>query len=770
MIHLENSFSTPKVSIIVPVYNVENYLGKCLDSLVNQTLHEIEIILVNDGSTDSSKIICDEYAGKDSRIIVIHKKNNEGLLLARKTGVLLARGKYTCFVDSDDYLSSPESIQTVFDLIEKEKVDILQFSVNIFGDIPFQTEDNLRNWLKVFPYPISGSHKIIKTCLDNKYSWNLWNKIYRTEVCKQAYAQVKDVHIVIAEDLYGYFLISYYAKSFLGISTAPLYQYRYGNGSTTTQKITLPHFNNYAKAIEIVRYLHEFLDQENELQAYRKILDYLKNHLLESAIYRLMQLPESDFSDGYKLLLNCDSPLDIINVLYRNFSYREKILAEKTAHLNFSQAGNRKIKTVGIFYHRLYQGGVEKVISLQIPLFLKMGYSIVLFTDEINPDKEYPIDDSVQRVILPRIYPDDRASVLSHALSQYHVDMLLYHAASSENLLFDLLLIKSLGVSVVLTRHELTSQDMQDQSKRVGLFHQIYSLADILVVLSRMEEAYYRLMGCNAVYIPNPVEFPDPGIRSDLPKNNTILWIGRLDRRQKNYRDALRIMQRVAARHPNAKMLIVGGECTKGSVKEIQDFIHEFRLEDRIEWHDYTLDVAGYYQKAGIHLVTSSYESFPMVMIESKSFGVPLVTYSMPYLELLRDKKGYIEVPQNDIDSAADAICKLLNDENTYSSLARQAAQSLAPFKSFNQESAWEKIIDTVENRGKITLTPQHSTETENMLRLFFQTMYFHYEKGIEKKQNTSSLKILKYRILSKILVGKKKEHYRQKYLKIKTA
>ena len=93
------------VSIIVPIYNRANFLDKCLDSIIGQTYNNIEIILVDDGSTDGSGKICDVYAQKDKRVIVVHKKN-EGVTKARIEGVNTARGEFVCFVDSDDYLIS----------------------------------------------------------------------------------------------------------------------------------------------------------------------------------------------------------------------------------------------------------------------------------------------------------------------------------------------------------------------------------------------------------------------------------------------------------------------------------------------------------------------------------------------------------------------------------------------------------------------------------------------------------------------------------------
>ena len=92
-----------EVSVIIPVYNVENYVKKCIDSVINQTYTNIEIILVDDGSTDSCGSICKEYSLRDNRILVIHKKNG-GLSEARNVGLSYAKGNYILFVDGDDYI------------------------------------------------------------------------------------------------------------------------------------------------------------------------------------------------------------------------------------------------------------------------------------------------------------------------------------------------------------------------------------------------------------------------------------------------------------------------------------------------------------------------------------------------------------------------------------------------------------------------------------------------------------------------------------------
>ena len=120
----------PKISIIVPVFNVEQYLSKCLDSLINQTLHEIEIICVDDCSTDGSLKILQNYAKRDSRVCVFHLKQNFGTSYARKVGVSSARGSYIMFCDADDAFVS-EACEHVCKEMERDPVDILQFETDI---------------------------------------------------------------------------------------------------------------------------------------------------------------------------------------------------------------------------------------------------------------------------------------------------------------------------------------------------------------------------------------------------------------------------------------------------------------------------------------------------------------------------------------------------------------------------------------------------------------------------------------------------------------
>ena len=153
----------PKLSIGVPVYNVERYLRKCVDSLLNQDLasSEYEIILVDDGATDSCPAICDEYAAKYDNIRVVHQKN-AGLSAARNAGIKAAKGEYVCFVDSDDYWEE-NVLGGLMAQVERDKLDVLRFDYQNVRLVESR-ESRVKSEYEAFR-PYKRDHK-----LDNDYS------------------------------------------------------------------------------------------------------------------------------------------------------------------------------------------------------------------------------------------------------------------------------------------------------------------------------------------------------------------------------------------------------------------------------------------------------------------------------------------------------------------------------------------------------------------------------------------------------------------------
>ena len=166
-----------KVSVIVPIYNVEQYINRALDSLVNQTLKEIEVILVDDGSTDSSGKIADDYSQKHSNFSVIHKKNS-GASEARNQGIKVATAPYIGFIDPDDYIE-PDMFEKLFCLANKNDTDLV-----ICGYYEEYSEDNKLERRVNSSIDNISVDVLIEQFIKGEFGAYLWNKLFKADIIK----------------------------------------------------------------------------------------------------------------------------------------------------------------------------------------------------------------------------------------------------------------------------------------------------------------------------------------------------------------------------------------------------------------------------------------------------------------------------------------------------------------------------------------------------------------------------------------------------------
>lgn len=225
-----------KLSLIVPIYNAEKYLKICLNSIVNQTYQDYEIILVDDGSTDNSGSICDQFASQDNRFRVIHKKN-EGLIGARKTGIMTAKGDYIAFVDADDWID-PDFLESGMSHMEREAADIV-----ITGCIKEKGKHSELLINKILPgiYDNLGlTHEVCSRMLhfEGFYEFGIlpyiWNKFYKKSLLELCYKDI-DLKIYDGEDVavvYPYLLRTQKAV----ITQDAKYHYRIHDESMTAYK------------------------------------------------------------------------------------------------------------------------------------------------------------------------------------------------------------------------------------------------------------------------------------------------------------------------------------------------------------------------------------------------------------------------------------------------------------------------------------------------------------------------------------------------------
>lgn len=208
------------VSVVIPVYNVEEYLIECLESVVNQTYRDLEIILIDDGSTDGSSKICDSYALKDSRVSVIHQVNS-GLSAARNRGIDQASSEYITFIDSDDVIAL-NFVETLMNQIKSENADIAECDFSdFFSELPSVDSDEI--------FSVKTGMQALHDLYDvSARNVTAWGKIYKTDLFSNVRYPVGKTH----EDVFTTYKLFYFAKKIVQLKSR-LYFYRKRSGSIT---------------------------------------------------------------------------------------------------------------------------------------------------------------------------------------------------------------------------------------------------------------------------------------------------------------------------------------------------------------------------------------------------------------------------------------------------------------------------------------------------------------------------------------------------------
>ena len=239
-------------SIIIPVYNTEKYLSRCLDSVVNQTFRDIEIIIVNDASQGNCKEIVEEYLKKDNRIKYIEHSENKSLLQARRTGNINSTGKYIMYVDSDDEIEI-NACEEIYKIVSKEDFDIISFGTKVISN----DKTKFIGWaLSTNRFNINSKF-LLAEVINQRISHNMWNKVFHRRIIEKLIEYISDIQIMNAEDMLQCLIAFYFAKSYKVIQK-PLYIYYadIGVSNKNTNEIDLSKYDYLCKSTKIA--LDEF--------------------------------------------------------------------------------------------------------------------------------------------------------------------------------------------------------------------------------------------------------------------------------------------------------------------------------------------------------------------------------------------------------------------------------------------------------------------------------------------------------------------------------
>lgn len=650
------------ISVIIPVFNAGKYLEESLDSVLAQTLEGIEIICVDDGSVDDSPAILARYAALHGNIRVFNQPN-KGAGLARNLALDNARGKYVAFLDSDDLYPDPGALKFLYDLAESSGCQAAGGYERLFvdGGNSGRSERYTNNWLDRNRYPRFGTIDF---------------KEYQSPLGYQRYIfsrELLDANGIRFKDLYPYEDPPFCARALhcagkICVSDRTVYKYR----------------------------------RENQARDWMGKGGILARHFLEGRLLTLRFAHENDYAKMFALVA-----VNLHSVLPPEAYELQDVKPIYDEINRFVESLG--LKTVAFVFGDLSQGGIQRVMSHLVPQFVMNWYRVVLLTTNGREKDVYSVDVPVERVVLGADQvPETRSCRLRAALAGCHVDFAIFQEYYISWLRSDMATAKSCGVRCIVHHHNMFSNFFLRHYMAVDELdlYRLFAEASAMIVLSRADEYYFRVMGCNAHYFPNPVEDVPAGFRRS-PEGKTVLWMARYSAVKRPV-DALKIFERVLRRHPDARMKMLGGFTGSKDVETVSAQIKEYLLGNpvlaaAVSLEGFQGDVWKYLRGASALLTTAKFEGFPCTLAEAAAAGVPTVGYELPYLEMAADNPGFVQTPQGDVAAAADAVCRLFEDETFAARASASARAAFERVRGFDQMQAYGRLFADIDKGVRAT-------------------------------------------------------------------
>ena len=727
-----------KVSVLIAAYNTEKYIDQCLESVMNQTLREIEIIVVDDCSADATLKHIESAAERDKRIRIIRHQSNQSQSRCIEDAVRLSRGMHIMFVDADDWLEH-DACKKAYEKATESGVDILQYGVFVenFGN---NTKTDIEYMEKYFR-PYTGktlTEPLISACFKKKiFTWNIWNKLYKGQMLRSVFSEEREVYFKKATDVFAIFFILLRSKTYLGIEER-LYHYAYGRGISGHREMSLELFSQHCQSARVWYALDQYVsglergmpDDGLPVEAARIAVDSIEGLFVGEQISNLhAKVQKKDQGSAYLAMESAwgMGGTGFVKMLARYAWDKRAQIAEALTGADFLKFEGRPIKTIGLYYYRFRNGGTERVVTQLGSLLAELRdedgkpkYRVVLISDEAPNEEDYPTSPLVIREQLPPFWQSTaknfapRADKWQEIITRHRIDAVFYSQWMEPVLFWDLLSVKRAeGHPAFLVHvHNYCSVLYEHTAMRMEEWLQTYSLADGIVTLSETDRRYWSRCNPRSVYIPNPCI-----VKASACKRATygkhILWLGRISS-QKQPLEIPRIMREVCARDPEIVCHVVGADDVNLE-KELMESIAAESLSRNVIMEGFHTDVTLWYESCSLFLMTSLFEGFPLTLFEAASYGLPTVLYELPWLSYNELIDGAVTVPQLDAEAAAEAIVRLVNDPEEWQRRSDAIYNSALRYEETDITAYWTSLIESLE-KGTLPDEPRFDRQTEILL------------------------------------------------------
>lgn len=686
---------TPAVSIIVPAFNDADRISSALDSCLRQTLAAIEVIVVDDASTDGTAEVVQRYIANDPRVRLIRQPHNGSAYQARRAGIIAAKSDYVLFLDGDDELIG-QAAEVTFTKATATHADLVQFGIEVVHR-DGHTGGRFEARLQPRHDSLTGVEVLRGLFpIDGPAQGQVWKYLFRRQLLADAYALMPtDLVLPRVNDLPIAFLAAALATRYASVPDR-LYRYHFGRGGSGQRVRDLETAAFYAGAIRSVDSIESAVseiargsaDTDLVLSAYasvrRAIIGYTTHYLAEHT--------DSDLLDEVFTDLYGRAPArDIVQSTARYWPDDIDTLA---AHPDAIHLPTRPVRSILLATNHLRTGGISNVIVSQARILRDAGYRVTIVAREPGSDVSLvPFGVTFAEVSPAPL--GDAVAEWGRMCADHEIDLVLEHQWQYSRTWHAFALASRVeGAATIGWSHNFAGRSLLLGLHGLEAAPRYFPLLSHLVVLSPLDVAYWKLRGMPRVsYLPNPPSsvLLDAGV-TPAPKaapsgrRIELVWWGRLQERTKRVTELLDVAEHLERMGVDFRLRIIGPNWRDMKVDQLNTAARERGLDDRVQAVGplHGADLLAAIDSSDILISTSVIEGYPLTIPEAQARGLAVAMYELPWLALAVDNGGIVTVPQGDAEALARQVAEVTRDSDRYTRMS--AASINAAHREFSRE------------------------------------------------------------------------------------
>ncbi|MBD3942552.1 glycosyltransferase [Microbacterium sp. NEAU-LLC] len=693
----------PLVSIVLPVFNDESTVSAAIESALAQTLSEIEVICVDDASTDGTAAVIESFAARDSRVRLVRQDRNLTAFQSRRVGILAASAEYVLFLDGDDELAA-DAARRALETATAARADLVGFGVTVV-DRHGKTGGSYEGRLQPLHQALEGTDVLAGLFPVGKPAQGqLWRYLFRTSMLRDAYALLpEDLTLARVNDLPLMFLAAALAGRYVSIPDR-LYIYHFGRGGSGHDVDSVERAEFYASAIGSIDSIRPAVEELATTHAdpalLRESYESARLSIVGYVCSQLITRSDSAVLDAALAHLHTvASGQDIIHAAAR---FYPAALTTLRFHTAWQGLGDRPVRSILLATSTVRTGGVSAVIASQAHYLQQAGYRVTVVARNGGNDPG-AVPEGAAFVEMTGRGIVARLEEWAEICRAHEVDLVIDHQVLYTRFWPEFALAaRAEGAATIGWVHNFVARPVYDGDDRLSLIEQCSNTLARLVVLSPLDVAHFKLRGVNHTsYLPNP---PSPLLIESAASTVTkrpptgrleLVWWGRLEQHTKQVLELIEVGVQLQQLEVDFRLTVIGPDWDDLTAKKFNAESRRRGVGERViaVGPRHGRDLVTAIDAADAFVTTSIIEGYQLTIAEAQARGLPVFMYELPWLTLVQGNEGIVAVPQGDAASLASEIAHLADDPARFERLSHSSVDAARRALSYDFGALYRGVV-----------------------------------------------------------------------------